>query len=274
MNYFDIDNISYRYTDGTIALQNLSLTIPKGKKIALIGHNGAGKSTLFQQLNGLLQPSTGTIHFEGKPLAYKNKHLVALRQRVGIVFQDPDSQLFSGNVKQDIAYGPVNLGLDEAEVKRRVAWAIEEAEITELQDKPIHFLSLGQKKRVSIAGVLAMLPDVLILDEPTAGLDHHYATQMLGLLKDMETATRTILLSTHDIQLAYEWADYIVVLHNGSIIYEGDPYSVFYDDALLQRAHLEKPWVFEMATALIAAGKIPNTTPLPRTREEILALIK
>ncbi|WP_108306297.1 energy-coupling factor ABC transporter ATP-binding protein [Metalysinibacillus jejuensis] len=260
VNYFELANISYRYPDGTHALRDLSLTIGRGERIALIGHNGAGKSTLFQQLNGILQPTTGEVLFNGQKMSYRKKELKRVREHVGIVFQDPDAQLFSGNVKQDIAFGPTNLGLTQQEVQARVDWAIAQTEIDSLADKPIHFLSLGQKKRVAIAGVLAMQPAVLILDEPTAGLDHYYANQIFSLLRQLETPERTVLLSTHDTQLAYEWADRIVVLHEGTIIYDGNPYDIFSQDDLLQKAHLEKPWVFDVATTLGAP------TPLPRTR--------
>lgn len=260
VNYFELANISYRYPDGTHALRDLSLTIGRGERIALIGHNGAGKSTLFQQLNGILQPTTGEVLFNGQKMRYRKKELKRVREHVGIVFQDPDAQLFSGNVKQDIAFGPTNLGLTQQEVQARVDWAIAQTEIDSLADKPIHFLSLGQKKRVAIAGVLAMQPAVLILDEPTAGLDHYYANQIFSLLRQLETPERTVLLSTHDTQLAYEWADRIVVLHEGTIIYDGNPYDIFSQDDLLQKAHLEKPWVFDVATTLGAPS------PLPRTR--------
>lgn len=260
VNYFELANISYRYPDGTHALRDLSLTIGRGERIALIGHNGAGKSTLFQQLNGILQPTTGEVLFNGQKMSYRKKELKRVREHVGIVFQDPDAQLFSGNVKQDIAFGPTNLGLTQQEVQARVDWAIAQTEIDSLADKPIHFLSLGQKKRVAIAGVLAMQPAVLILDEPTAGLDHYYAKQIFPLLRQLETPERTVLLSTHDTQLAYEWADRIVVLHEGTIIYDGNPYDIFSQDDLLQKAHLEKPWVFDVASTLGAP------TPLPRTR--------
>lgn len=260
VNYFELANISYRYPDGTHALRDLSLTIGRGERIALIGHNGAGKSTLFQQLNGILQPTTGEVLFNGQKMSYRKKELKRVREHVGIVFQDPDAQLFSGNVKQDIAFGPTNLGLTQQEVQARVDWAIAQTEIDSLADKPIHFLSLGQKKRVAIAGVLAMQPAVLILDEPTAGLDHYYAKQIFSLLRQLETPERTVLLSTHDTQLAYEWADRIVVLHEGTIIYDGNPYDIFSQDDLLQKAHLEKPWVFDVASTLGAP------TPLPRTR--------
>ncbi|WP_238542900.1 energy-coupling factor ABC transporter ATP-binding protein [Lysinibacillus boronitolerans] len=216
----------------------------------MLGHNGAGKSTLFQHLNGILKPTTGTILFEGNRLEYNRKALKALRQKVGIVFQNADHQLFSGTVKQDIAFGPLNLGWSPEKTEEKIAWAVAQTEVEDLLDKPIHFLSVGQKKRVAMAGVLAMEPSVLLLDEPTAGLDNYYATQVLQYLAKLEDGERTILLATHDIPLAYEWADLMIVMEAGKIIYNGDPITLFYEEELLNRAHLERPWVFEMVIAL------------------------
>jgi cobalt/nickel transport system ATP-binding protein len=142
---FDIENLTHCYADGTIALRNLSIAVKQGKKIAILGNNGAGKSTLLLHLNGILQPTNGTIRFKGKEVKYDRKSLLSLRKHVGIVFQDPDSQLFSANVIQDIAFGPQNLGLPKEEVSRKVEWAMEQTETTAFSDKPIHFLSLGQK---------------------------------------------------------------------------------------------------------------------------------
>lgn len=272
-NFFTIEDVSHEYADGTMALQQLSLHIPKGKKIALLGHNGAGKSTLFQHLNGILKPTTGTIHFDGEPIAYNRKALSQLRQQVGIVFQDPDAQLFSGNVKQDIAFGPMNLGWSREKIEQRVTQAMEQTEVTALQHRPIHFLSLGQKKRVAIAGVLAMEPNVLILDEPTAGLDSYYARQIMDLFETIENEKRTILLSTHEVQLAYEWADIILVMHEGHIIYNGNPVDLFYKADILERAHLERPWVFEMATTLANKGLLSIDEKIPRTRKALVEAI-
>lgn len=239
--YFELNQLSYAYADGTKALSDITLDIPKGKKIAILGHNGAGKSTLFQHLNGILKPTAGTIVFEGNDLEYSRKALKALRQKVGIVFQNADHQLFSGTVKQDIAFGPLNLGWSTEKTEEKIAWAVAQTEVEDLLDKPIHFLSVGQKKRVAMAGVLAMEPSVLLLDEPTAGLDNYYATQVLQYLAKLDDGERTILLATHDIPLAYEWADLIIVMEAGKIIYNGDPITLFYEDELLHRAHLERP---------------------------------
>ncbi|MBI6862657.1 energy-coupling factor ABC transporter ATP-binding protein [Lysinibacillus fusiformis] len=272
--YFQLTNLSYAYADGTKALTDISLDIPKGKKIAILGHNGAGKSTLFQHLNGILKPTAGTISFNGNELQYSRKALKALRQQVGIVFQDADNQLFSGTVKQDIAYGPLNLGWSTEKIEEKIAWAVAQTEVTELLDKPIHFLSVGQKKRVAMAGVLAMEPAVLLLDEPTASLDSYYASQVFQYLAKLEDCERTIIAATHDISLAYEWADHIIVMEAGNIIYHGDPIALFYEEELLKRAHLERPWVFEMTMALQKKKLWQENISVPRSKHDLLQLIE
>ncbi|MED4551560.1 ATP-binding cassette domain-containing protein [Lysinibacillus capsici] len=272
--YFELNQLSYAYADGTKALSDITLDIPKGKKIAILGHNGAGKSTLFQHLNGILKPTAGTIVFEGNGLEYSRKALKALRQKVGIVFQNADHQLFSGTVKQDIAFGPLNLGWSTEKTEEKIAWAVAQTEVEDLLDKPIHFLSVGQKKRVAMAGVLAMEPSVLLLDEPTAGLDNYYATQVLQYLAKLDDGERTILLATHDIPLAYEWADLIIVMEAGKIIYNGDPITLFYEDELLHRAHLERPWIFEMVIALQKKKLLQENINIPRSKQELQQLIE
>lgn len=272
--YFELNQLSYAYADGTKALSDITLDIPKGKKIAILGHNGAGKSTLFQHLNGILKPTAGTIVFEGNDLEYSRKALKALRQKVGIVFQNADHQLFSGTVKQDIAFGPLNLGWSTEKTEEKIAWAVAQTEVEDLLDKPIHFLSVGQKKRVAMAGVLAMEPSVLLLDEPTAGLDNYYATQVLQYLAKLDDGERTILLATHDIPLAYEWADLIIVMEAGRIIYNGDPITLFYEDELLHRAHLERPWIFEMVIALQKKKLLQEHINIPRSKQELQQLIE
>lgn len=271
--YFDVQHLSYAYADGTEALTNISLQIPKGKKIALLGHNGAGKSTLFQHLNGILKPSAGSITFCHETLSYSRKALAALRQQVGIVFQDADNQLFSGTVKQDIAFGPLNLGWSQEKIEEKIAWAVAQTEIEALLDKPIHFLSVGQKKRVAMAGVLAMEPSVLLLDEPTAGLDNYYAAQFLQYLAKLENGQRTFLLATHDIALAYEWADQIIVMEAGKIIYNGDPIALFYQQEVLDQAHLERPWVFDITRALQQKKLLNANLSMPRSKEDLQKLI-
>ncbi|MGE7690097.1 energy-coupling factor ABC transporter ATP-binding protein [Lysinibacillus sp. NPDC097214] len=272
--YFELTHLSYAYADGTHALTDITLQIPKGKKVALLGHNGAGKSTLFQHLNGILKPTAGSITFQGTALNYSRKALKDLRQQVGIVFQDADNQLFSGTVKQDISFGPLNLGWTTEKIEEKIAWAIAQTEVEALLDKPIHFLSVGQKKRVAMAGVLAMEPSVLLLDEPTAGLDNYYSAQVLHYLATLENGERSILLATHDIPLAYEWADQIIVMEAGRIIYNGDPVELFFQEDLLERAHLERPWVFEVAIALQNKKLFENNSKIPRSKEDLYRLIE
>lgn len=269
---FELKQLTYVYPDGTAALKNISLSIRKGKKIALLGNNGAGKSTLFLHLNGILKPASGTILLEGSPIQYDRKSLLALRKKVGIVFQDPDSQLFSGNVIQDISFGPMNLGWSKEKVNKQTAMAMKQMDLTDLQHKPIHFLSLGQKKRVSFAGILAMEPEVFIFDEPTAGLDPYYSKQIKQVLDTIHQAEKTILLSTHDVHFAYEWADEIIVVSGGELLYQGDPVSLFHQEDIIVNAHLEKPWVFETAQVLQKKQYLQASGFMPRTKEKLFEL--
>jgi cobalt/nickel transport system ATP-binding protein len=271
---FDIDQLSHRYADGTIALKNLSLTIEQGKKIALLGHNGAGKSTLFLHLNGTLQPTSGTIRFKGREIVYDRKSLLSLRKQVGIVFQDPDSQLLSASVIQDISFGPQNLGLSKEEVLQKVEWALKQTETEGFKDKPTHFLSLGQKKRVAIAGVLAMDPEVIILDEPTAGLDSYYSKQIMSVLDQIHKQKNTIIISTHDVNLAYQWADEIIVMHDGEIMGQGDPVTIFKQDELISNTHLEKPWIMEVFQCLIEENLLASNIAVPKSKEELFRRIR
>lgn len=266
-------HVDFQYADGTAALQDLSLQIPKGKKVALLGNNGAGKSTFFKHINGLLKPTNGSITINDEPIDYSRKGLQRLRQQVGIVFQDPDAQLFSGTVEQDIAFGPINLGWSSAEVEKSVNTIIKKLEIESLRKKPIHFLSLGQKKRVSIAGVLAMKPNILILDEPSAGLDRYYSKQIMQLFNAFHQDERTIILSTHDVDFAYEWADMIIVMSAGKIIYTGNPVELFKRPEILQQAHLDMPWLFEVSS-LLNKQQLVQMNDYPRNRKAFIQLIK
>ncbi|MGG3806204.1 energy-coupling factor ABC transporter ATP-binding protein [Metabacillus fastidiosus] len=271
---FSIDQLSHRYADDTIALKSLSLTIKQGKKIALLGNNGAGKSTLFLHLNGILQPTSGKIYFKGKEVVYNRKALLSLRRQVGIVFQDPDSQLFSASVIQDISFGPKNLGLSNEKVLERVEWAMEQTETAVLKDKPTHFLSLGQKKRVAIAGVLAMDPEVIILDEPTAGLDAYYSKQIMNVLNIIQKQQKTIILSTHDVNLAYEWADEVIVMHDGEVLCHSDPVTVFQQEEIIKKAHLDTPWVMETFQALVEGQIISSDEAITQNKEELFQKIR
>jgi len=266
-------NVSYTYPDGTQALKEISLKIPKGKKTAFLGSNGAGKSTLFLHFNGILKPQAGVVRFGGRDVSYNRKNLLELRKNVGIVFQDPDSQLFSASVYQEISFGPLNYGLSEKEVRERVERALVATGITELSDKPTHMLSYGQKKRVTIADILAVEPEVLICDEPTAWLDPKHARQTIKLFNRINRDGTTVILSTHDVDLAYSWADYVFVLDDGRVIGEGEPEKVLRDEILIRKASLDKPWLVELYEVLVKKGCLSSKTPVPRSKEEMLELI-
>jgi len=266
-------NLDYSYPDGTNALRNINFQVKKGEKLTILGSNGAGKSTLFMQFNGLYRPISGCIKYQGQAISYKNKDLIELRKKVGIVFQDPDSQLFSSSVYQDISFGPLNLGLAEPEVEARVKQALIDTETTDLEDKPTHLLSYGQKKRVSIAGVLAMEPEVIIFDEPTAGLDPRHASEFMHLLKNLSDEGKTIIISTHDVDLAYSWSDRLVIMSNGEIIAHGEPGELFMRPELIERADLALPSLLAIYCGLLEKGWLPTSTPLPKTKADLLLII-
>lgn len=268
--FFKLNNVSYCYPDGTKALSNVSFAIPRNKKIAILGKNGSGKSTLFQLLMGLIQPSQGEITFEGTPLNYKKSALSALRQQVGLLFQDADHQLFASTVEQDVMYGPINLGWPETKIKQQVEEALQFTELSSLADRPIHFLSGGQKKRVTIAGVYAMNPSVFILDEPTSSLDYYFSKQLMHYLDQLVDENRTFLYATHQINLVYGWVDYYIVLHDGKVLYEGNAENLFSNNELLDLAHIEKPWIFEVYEQLHKNS--PNTTP-PVNKADLFKLM-
>lgn len=268
----ELKNISYDYTDGTRALDRISLTITPGRKIAVLGNNGSGKSTLFLHMNGLLRPSEGEILFNGAPLAYKRKQLQELRRQVGIVFQNPDTQLFSPTVREDVLYGLYNLGWEKKHAEQRAGQAMEKTGVLEFQHKPPHFLSLGQKKRAAIASVVAMQPKLLILDEPTAGLDPYYAKKIMQLLEDLHNEETTIMLSTHDVNFAYEWADEVLIMRQGGIQAFGKTEEIFEDQKLLAACHLEQPWVLEIFTAL-QKRESTKASAIPRSKRALLQWI-
>ncbi|OLN26807.1 ATPase component CbiO of energizing module of cobalt ECF transporter [Desulfosporosinus metallidurans] len=244
-------DLEYSYPDGTNALRKVNLQVQQGEKLAILGSNGAGKSTLFMQFNGIFRPNSGSIKYQGQDISYKSKELIELRKKVGIVFQDPDSQLFSASVYQDISFGPLNLGLSEEKVAERVKRAMKDTETTDLEDKPTHLLSYGQKKRVSIAGVLAMGPEVIIFDEPTAGLDPRHAREFMQLLEKLSIEGKTIILSTHDVDLAYSWSDQMAIMYRGEIIAHGKPGELLMRSEIVERADLTLPWLIEMHTELV-----------------------
>lgn len=266
--------VSFKFADGTWALKNISLTIDKGMKVAFVGPNGAGKTTLFLHFNGILRPSRGKIRFSGKELGYDHHSLLELRRHVGIVFQDPDIQLFCASVFQEVSFGPLNMGLTDDQVRQRVARAMSAAGITELKNRPTHFLSYGQKKRVSIADILAMDPPVIIFDEPTACLDPKLALEVMDLLEILNQQGKTVIMSTHNVDLAYSWADCIFVVKDGAVAGKGLPEDVFRDDGLLLNCDLKKPWLVDVYNVLREKGLLLEDMSLPRNRDQLFKNIK
>lgn len=263
------ENVSFTYEDGTKALKGVDLKIKKGRKIAFLGANGSGKSTFFLCLNGIHQPETGRLFYKGEPYRYKKDFLLQLRSNVGIVFQDPDRQLFSASVRQEISFGAMNLGLAVEEVKARVERSIEELEITPFQEKPTHFLSGGQKKQVAIADILVMNPEVIVLDEPAAALDPKHTAIVNHHIDQLAEKGITVLISTHDVNHAYAWADEVILFHEGAILKKGTPPTVFSDEATLITTNLEKPAALRLFDDLCAKGILdPSLTP-PRNLEEL-----
>lgn len=267
-------NLSYSYPDGTKALEDVSLQIEKGKKIAIVGVNGSGKSTLFLQFNGVLKPSRGSVLYAGEEVKYSKKDLIQLRKNVGIVFQNPETMLFSSNVFQEVSFGPMNLDLDYEEVKRRVISSLSEVNMLEFQEKSVHFLSYGQKKRVSIADILAMDPQIIILDEPTSSLDPKHAEQIMQLLESLHRRGITILLSTHDVNLAYEWADTVVVMKDGKIVESGDGAKIFSKEDILQECGLRQPYILRSYYELRKRSLWKDENGIPKTEKELFAGLK
>nr|WP_296808689.1 ATP-binding cassette domain-containing protein [uncultured Methanobrevibacter sp.] len=219
----EVQNIKYSYNNDYQALKGVSLKIEKGDMVALLGKNGAGKSTLFLHLNGIYQPDEGKVFIDGEELKYDKKSLLKFRQKVGIVFQNPDDQIFAPTVEEDVAFGPLNLGLSMEEVQNRVEDALERVGMTGYEKTAPHHLSGGQKKRVAIAGILAMKPEIMVLDEPTAGLDPNGVTNLVKLLKELNAEGITILISTHEVNLVPDYANKAFVMVDGNLIAEGTP---------------------------------------------------
>lgn len=269
-----LEGVCHTYEDGTQALKGIDLAIRRGEKLAVMGANGSGKSTLFLTLNGIHQPSAGKLWFNGAPIDYSRKGLLKLRGKVGIVFQDPDHQLFSASVVQEISFGILNLGVPEAQARTSVEAVMEELSITPFRDKPTHFLSGGQKKRVSIADILVMNPEVIIFDEPAAALDPKHARLIDAMIDDLSKKGITVILSTHDVDRAFIWADRIILLDDGLIVGEGSPEEIFQQEELLVCTNLEKPTVLHIFQALCDAGILSADLPIPRRISDLEGYIR
>jgi len=275
---FRLENLSHRYSDGTLALDDVSLSFAEGERTALLGTNGSGKTTLLHHLNGILQPTSGKVYFEDKPLKYDSKSLLDLRKRVGFIFQDPNDQLFAPTVKQDVAFGPLNLGQPPDQVKKAVDEALRTVGMAEYAEKPPHFLSLGQKKRVALAGVLAMQPEVLIMDEPTSNLDPRATSEILHLLLRLNKEHKiTLILATHDVDMVPLFANKLYILDKGKLVSEGSPAELFSDAELIRNVNLRSPRITHLFEVLKKENNLPINPRLPLTiseaRKEILRLL-
>lgn len=264
-------DLSFTYPDGTEALKKVNITIKKGERIAIMGPNGAGKSTLFSHFNGLSEPTSGHVEIDGEKIIFERDELLKVRQKVGIVFQDPNDQLFAPTVKEDVAFGPMNLGLDYDEVNSRITEALELVGMSGFEDKTPHHLSGGQQKRVAIAGIIAMKPEIMILDEPTAGLDPEGVDKVLNILNNLNKEGISIVISSHDIEMVNHFADKIYVLYGGEIIASGDKHQIFSDKELLKKAHLKAPITTEILYKLKEKGLNVDTEKISidETVEEI-----
>ncbi|WP_407555133.1 ATP-binding cassette domain-containing protein [Streptomyces sp. Pv4-95] len=262
---------SFAYEDGPTVLKGLDFDVCEGRALALLGRNGSGKTTLMRLLSGGLRPRDGRLTVEGLPVTYDRKGLTRLRTTVQLVVQDPDDQLFAASVAQDVSFGPLNLGLPDSEVRARVDEALAALDITALADRPTHLLSYGQRKRTAIAGAVAMRPRVLILDEPTAGLDPDGQERLLAALDALRSSGTTVVMATHDVDLALRWADDAALLTPAGVR-AGPAPSMLARTDLLQAAGLRLPWGIATAQLLRAHGLLDDATPGPRTAEELAAV--
>ncbi len=243
----DVNGLAFAYPDGHQALYGVNLHVHRGERVALLGPNGAGKTTLVLHLNGILTAGAGSVAVSGLPVTRDN--LMEIRRRVGVVFQDPDDQLFMPTVRADVEFGPANLGVRGAELERRVHEALDRVGMVDFIDRPPHHLSFGQRRRVAVATVLAMEPEVLVLDEPSSNLDPASRRELADIIRSLDV---TVLMVTHDLPYAYELCPRSVVLSDGIVVADDTTREVLTNDALMSAHRLELPFGFD-----------PRTIPTP-----------
>jgi cobalt/nickel transport system ATP-binding protein len=236
----DVQGLAFAYPDGHQALYGVNLHVHRGERVALLGPNGAGKTTLVLHLNGILDAGAGSVAVSGLPVT--KDHLREIRRRVGIVFQDPDDQLFMPTVRDDVAFGPANLGIRGGELEKRVMEALDKVGMADYADRPPHHLSFGQRRRVAVATVLVMEPEILVLDEPSSNLDPASRRELAEILTGLDV---TLLMVTHDLPYAFELCPRSVVLSDGVVVADGSTYDVLTDDALMAAHRLELPFGFD-----------------------------
>ena len=272
----NVTDLFYTYPDGTEALKGVNFKVMEGERVAVIGSNGSGKSTLFYHLNGLFSPTKGTVLINEEEITKTN--LDKIRMTVGLVFQDPDDQLFAPTVWEDVAFGPRNMGLSKREVAERVNSALNMLHIADLKDKRPDNLSGGQKRLVSIAGVLAMNPEIIVLDEPTSNLDPCTSSAVMHLLVDLSRRMNiALIIATHDVDAIPQYADRIYVMHRGQFVAEGTPEAVFSNASVIRESHLRLPRIARLMEILHKEDNLPLKNPYPLTirgaRNEIMRVI-
>ncbi len=239
--YLNVDNLSFEYPDGYKALENINLSLSKGERLAVLGPNGAGKTTLILHLNGILGDLNGQISLNNKDFSEKN--ISKIRKSVGLVFQDPDDQLFMPTVLEDVMFGPKNFGFSDELVKKNSINALEQVKMLQFKDKPPHHLSFGQKRKVAIASVLASEPELLVLDEPSSNLDPASRRELIDILKNLDVS---IILVTHDLPMALEICNRSVILNNGKITADDDTYKILKNKKIMSDNRLELPFGFAL----------------------------
>ena len=266
----ETENLCYTYEgNDRRALDGVSVKIRRGRKVAFMGGNGSGKSTLFLCLNGILRPESGRVIIDGTPVKYNRKGLLDVRKKVGIVFQEPDNQLFSASVYQEISFGILNLGADEETARREVERVMEEVGIMLFSDRPAHALSGGQKKQVAIADILVMHPEVMILDEPAAALDPKHTRIVEAIIDRLTEKGITVLMATHDMDYAFAWADEIILMKDGQVIKEGSPGEVCGDREALERTNLEPPAVLTIYEKMLEKNLLKRGGTPPKNIREL-----
>ena len=266
----ETENLCYTYEgNDRRALDGVSVKIRRGRKVAFMGGNGSGKSTLFLCLNGILRPESGRVIIDGIPVKYNRKGLLDVRKKVGIVFQEPDNQLFSASVYQEISFGILNLGADEETARREVERVMEEVGIMLFSDRPAHALSGGQKKQVAIADILVMHPEVMILDEPAAALDPKHTRIVEEIIERLTDKGITVLMATHDMDYAFAWADEIILMKDGQVIKEGSPGEVCGDREALERTNLEPPAVLTIYEKMLEKNLLKRGGTPPKNIREL-----
>jgi len=268
----EIKELYYTYGNGNSALNGVSVSMHKGEKIAVLGSNGSGKSTFFLNINGVFTPEQGQVVYRGTVISRKN--LKELRKNIGIVFQDADNQIIASSVRAEVGFGPMNLKLPKEEVEKRVEEALAYMNISDFKDRPPHYLSGGEKKRVTIADIIAMKSEIIIFDEPTAALDPINAQMLEEVLGKLGKEDKTMLISTHDVDFAYRWSERVLVFHEGKIIADGNPLEIFQNKEILKLANLKQPTLLEIYDLLVEKKLIEDTRKYPKSVDEFKEMLE